>query len=79
MINPKDSPLCGLCKKVVDCPCECHISDITSGYHEEVHSVPIDYKVRKEGKGPKRMDYVMMKQGKLPKTMKFRIRELLRL
>ena len=78
MINPQNSPLCGMCSKVVDCPCECHIKDIASGFHEDIHSVPIDYKVRNEGKGPTRLDYVMMKQGKLKKTWDYRLKRLIR-
>ena len=67
-----------MCKKVVNCPCECHIKDITSGFHEDVHSVPVDYKVRNEGKGPMRIDYIMMKQGKIKKTLDYKLKRLFR-
>ena len=75
MINPKESPLCGMCSRVVNCPCECHISDITKGFHENVFSGMTSIKVRKEGKGPERGDYVLMRMGKMPKSLKYRIRE----
>ncbi len=78
MINPQNSTLCGLCKKVVNCPCECHVIDISSGYHEEIHSIPIDYKVKNEGKGPIRLDYLLMKQGKIPKSILFRLKKILK-
>lgn len=78
MINPQNSELCGMCKKVVNCPCECHIIDISSGYHEEIHSIPISLKVRKEGKGPTRLDYEMMKQGKIKKSFQYRLKKILK-
>lgn len=79
LINPKDSPLCGMCKKVVNCPCECHFKNIARGYHEHIFSTPFDAKIRKEKKPSQRLDYIMMKDGKIPKTLTYRIRNLLRL
>ena len=76
MIIPLNSDLCGMCKKVVNCPCECHISDLVNGFHENVFSMPTKIKVRNEGKGPERADYILMRLGKMPKTLKFRIREI---
>lgn len=75
MIIPRDSPLCGMCKKVVNCPCECHISDIVSGYHVNVYSLPLQYTVKNEGKPPERADYILMRIGKMPKSLRYRIRE----
>ena len=75
MINPKESPLCGMCSRVVNCPCECHISDIAKGFHENVFSSMTSIKVRNEGKNPERGDYILMRMGKMPKSLRYRIRE----
>lgn len=64
-----------MCKKVVDCPCECHIQDIISSYHEHIFSTPVDYRVKKEPKAPERGDYILMRLGKMPKSLRYRIRE----
>lgn len=79
MIIPINSDLCGMCKKVINCPCECHISDLMHGYHENVFSMPTKIKVRKEGKGPERADFILMRLNKIPKTLKFRIREIFKI
>lgn len=79
MIIPKESPLCGMCSRIVNCPCECHIQDLANGFHENIFSNPTPIKVKNEGKGPERADYILMRMGKMPKTLRFRIRELLRL
>ena len=76
MIIPINSDLCGMCKKVINCPCECHISDLVNGYHEHVFSLPTKIKVRNEGPEPERADYILMRLGKMPKTLKYRIREI---
>ena len=78
LINPQNSSLCGLCQKVVNCPCECHVTDISSGYHEEIHSSPIDFKVKNEGKEPMRLDYLLMKNGKIPKSIQYRLKKILK-
>ena len=75
MIIPRDSPLCGMCSRVVNCPCECHIKDLMNGYHEDVYSLLTPIKVKDEGKGPERADYILMRMGKMPKSLKFRLRE----
>ena len=78
MIIPLNSDLCGMCKKVINCPCECHISDLVNGFHEHVFSMPTKIKVRNEGKGPERADYILMRLNKMPKTSKYKIREIFR-
>ncbi len=76
MILPFNSDLCGMCQKVTNCPCECHIIDSVNGYHENVFSLPTKIKVKNEGKGPERADYILMRLGKMPKTNKYKIREI---
>ena len=79
MIIPLNSDLCGMCKKVVNCPCECHISDLVNGFHEHVFSMPTKIKVKNEGPGPERVDFNLMRLNKIPKTLKFRIREIFKI
>ena len=78
MIIPLNSDLCGMCKKVVNCPCECHISDLMNGFHEHIFSTPTPIKIKNEGQGPERADYILMRLNKMPKSFKFRIREIFR-
>lgn len=75
MINPINSPNCGMCSRVVNCPCECHTSDIVSGFHENIFSSIKSITVKDEGKPPERADYILMRMGKMPKSLRFRLRE----
>lgn len=64
-----------MCSRVVNCPCECHIKDLVSGFHENIFSAPGGINIKNEGKCPERADYILMRIGKMPKSLRYKVRE----
>ena len=46
MLIQKNDPLCGKCLVDNNCDCLCHIEDIISGRHYEIHRENLDFKVK---------------------------------
>jgi len=46
MLIQKNDPLCGKCLVEKECDCLCHIKDVVSGRHYEIHEQPFEIKVK---------------------------------
>jgi len=46
MLINKNDPLCGKCLVDINCDCLCHIKDVTTGRHFEIHEEGFPFHVK---------------------------------